>query len=153
MGFAARRGIQVRGHTMLWHEHNPDWLVQEISPGNAEHLLASHIQAVAAHCRDRVVQWDVVNEVLDPVAGGALGLRDTLWSQAMGPRFLDVAFHACADADPMPLRCINDFGLDYTWPEHEKKRADMLALLSRMQARRRAGAGAGHPGASGGGRE
>ncbi len=134
MGFAARRGIQVRGHTMLWHEHNPDWLVQEISPGNAEHLLASHIQAVAAHCRDRVVQWDVVNEVLDPVAGGALGLRDTIWSQAMGPRFLDVAFHACAAADPIPLRCINDFGLDYTWPEHEKKRADMLALLSRLRA-------------------
>ena len=22
MGFAARRGIQVRGHTLLWHEHN-----------------------------------------------------------------------------------------------------------------------------------
>ena len=112
MAFAARRGIQVRGHTMLWHEHNPAWLVQDITPTNAEHLLTTHIHAVANHCRDKVVQWDVVNEVLDPVAGGPLGLRDTIWSQAMGPRFLDVAFHACAAADPLPLRCINDFGLD-----------------------------------------
>ncbi len=134
MAFAARRGIQVRGHTMLWHEHNPAWLVQQITPGNAERLLSSHIQAVAEHCRDKVVHWDVVNEVLDPAAQGALGLRDTIWSQAMGPRFLDVAFHACAAADPAPLRCINDFGLEYTWPIHEKKRRDMLALLARLRA-------------------
>ena len=135
IAFASRRAIQVRGHTMLWHEHNPDWLQAEITPGNAERLLASHIQAVAAHCRDRVVQWDVVNEVLDPEQGRPFGLRDTIWSKALGPNLLDVAFHACAAADPLPLRCVNEFGFDYTWPEHERKRAAMLALLSRMVAR------------------
>ena len=134
MAFAARRGIQVRGHTMLWHEHNPEWLVAGLNPGNAEALLAAHIHGVTAHCRDRVVQWDVVNEVLDPTANRPFGLRDTLWSRAMGPNLLDVAFHACAESDPMPLRCINDYGLDYTWPEHEKKRQDMLTLLARMKA-------------------
>ncbi len=134
MAFAARRGIQVRGHTMLWHEHNPDWLVAELDSRNAERLLSAHIHGVTAHCRDRVVQWDVVNEVLDPTAGRPFGLRDTLWSKAMGPELLSVAFHACADSDPLPLRCINDFGLEYTWPEHERKRQDMLALLARMKA-------------------
>ncbi len=39
MAFAARRGIQVRGHTLLWHEHNPKWLVDELTPANAERLL------------------------------------------------------------------------------------------------------------------
>ncbi len=136
MTYAARRGIQVRGHTMLWHEHNPAWLVDEIGPHNAERLLATHIGAVAAHCRDKVVQWDVVNEVLDPAAGNPVGLRDTIWSQALGIGLLDVAFHACATADPLPLRCINDYGLDYTWTDHERKRADMLELLSGMTARR-----------------
>ena len=135
MGFAARRGIQVRGHTMLWHEHNPAWLVQEITPRNAEHLLTTHIHAVAGHCRDKVVQWDVANEVLDPMVDRQSGLRDTIWLQAMGPGYLDVAFHACAAADPLPLRCINEFGMDYTWPEHERKRADMLSLLQAMKAR------------------
>lgn len=134
MAFAERRGIQVRGHTMLWHEHNPDWLVATLNSTNAEKLLAAHIHGVTSHCRDRIVQWDVVNEVLDPTANRPFGLRDTLWSQAMGPNVLDVAFHACAEADPLPLRCINDYGLDYTWPEHEKKRQDMLALLARMKA-------------------
>ncbi len=134
MAFASRRGIQVRGHTLLWHEHNPDWLVQELNPGNAQSLLTAHIRAVTAHCRDRLVHWDVVNEVLDPTANRPFGLRDTIWSRAMGPDLLSVAFHACAESDPLPLRCINDYGLDYTWPEHEKKRQDMLALLARMKA-------------------
>ena len=134
MAFAARRGIQVRGHTMLWHEHNPDWLVAELNPQNAERMLNAHIRGVTAHCRNRVVQWDVVNEVLDPTANRPFGLRDTVWSRAMGPDLLDVAFHACAEADPLPLRCINDYALEYTWPEHEKKRQDMLALLARMKA-------------------
>jgi endo-1,4-beta-xylanase len=134
MAFAARRGIQVRGHTMLWHEDNPEWLVATLTSANAEALLTAHIKAVTAHCRNRVVHWDVVNEVLDPKDNRPFGLRDTLWSRAMGPELLDVAFHACAESDPLPLRCINDYGLDYTWPEHEKKRQDMLALLSRMKA-------------------
>ena len=134
MAFAARRGIQVRGHTLLWHEHNPDWLVAELNAGNAEKLLRAHIDAVTTHCRNRLVHWDVVNEVLDPTANRPFGLRDTLWSRAMGPDLLSVAFHACAESDPLPLRCINDYGLDYTWPEHEKKRQDMLALLARMKA-------------------
>ena len=47
---------------------------------------------------------------------------------------MNIAFHACAESDPQPLRCINDYGIDYTWPEHEQKRQDMLALLSRMKA-------------------
>ncbi len=134
MAFAQRRGIQVRGHTLLWHEHNPDWLVAELNAGTAESLLSRHIQAVTSHCRDRLVHWDVVNEVLDPTANRPFGLRDTVWERAMGPELLSVAFHACAESDPLPLRCINDFGLDYTWPEHEKKRRDMLALLARMKA-------------------
>ncbi|WP_158743341.1 endo-1,4-beta-xylanase [Acidisphaera sp. L21] len=134
MEFAGRRGIQVRGHTLLWHEDNPDWLVKDLTSANAETLLTAHIKGVMAHCRNRVVHWDVVNEVLDPKSDRPFGLRDTIWSRAMGPDLLDVAFHACAEADPLPLRCINDFGLEYTWPEHEKKRQDMLALLSRMKA-------------------
>jgi endo-1,4-beta-xylanase len=134
MGYAARRGIQVRGHTMLWHEANPAWLLDELNPRNAESLLTAHIRAVANHCRNRIVQWDVVNEVLEPKDGLPFGFRDTIWHRALGPRMLDVAFHACAEADPEPLRLINDYGIEYTWPEHERKRQDMLALLARLKA-------------------
>ena len=134
MAFAARRGIQTRGHTLLWHQHNPQWLLDELTPASAERLLTYHVEAVTRHCRDRVVQWDVVNEVLEPKDGQPFGFRDTPWYRAMGQGFLHTAFHACAEADPLALRFINDYGLEYGWPEHDAKRQDMLALLSRMQA-------------------
>ena len=134
INFASRRAIQVRGHTMLWHEDNPKWLLDTLTRDNAENLLTSHIQALTSHCRDHVIHWDVVNEVLAPEDDKPFGMRDTLWFRALGPELLAVAFHTCAAADPAPLRCINDYGLDYTWPEHERKRQAMLALLARMKA-------------------
>ncbi len=134
MAFAARRGIQTRGHTLLWHEHNPQWLLDTLTPATAERLLSRHIQAVTRHCRDRVVQWDVVNEVLHPQDALPFGFRDTPWYRAMGPAFLRTAFHACAEADPLALRFINEYGLEYSWAEHETKRQDMLALLARLRA-------------------
>jgi endo-1,4-beta-xylanase len=82
-----------------------------------------------------VVHWDVVNEVLMPKDGKPLGLRDTIWTRALGPDCIDIAFHACAEADPAALRCINDYGLEYEWAEEETKRQAMLALLARLKAR------------------
>lgn len=133
--YARQRSLQMRGHTLLWHGGNPAWLADTITPANAERLLTRHIETVVGHTRNQVVQWDVVNEVIWPQDGHPLALRDTLWSRAMGPAMLDVAFHACAEADPTPLRFINDYGLDYNWVEDNRKRQAMLTLLSDMQAR------------------
>ena len=136
MAFAARRSIQVRGHTMLWHEDNPKWLVDELTQGNAERLLTDHIKTITTHFKDHMVHWDVVNEVLDPKDGKPFGFRDTLWYRALGPALMEVAFHACAEAEPLALRFINDYGMEYTWPEHEAKRQAMLALLERMRVQK-----------------
>ncbi len=135
MDYARRRSLQVRGHTLLWHGGNPDWLAATLTPANAERLLTRHIETVVNHTRHRVVQWDVANEVVWPQDGKPLAQRDTLWSRAMGPAMLDVAFHACAEADPEPLRFINEYGLDYNWVEDDRKRHAVLTLLSDMKAR------------------
>ncbi len=135
MSFAERHAIMVRGHTLLWHADNPDWLKDSINPGNAKKLLLDHIHTVAAHCRNRVVHWDVVNEVVWPQDNKPFGLRDTLWTKALGADCIDIAFHACAETDPGPLRCLNDYGLDYDWDEDEKKRQAVLDLLTRLKGR------------------
>lgn len=135
MTYAARHGQRVRGHTLLWHQANPPWLAETLTSENAEKLLAAHISTVVRHFRGRLIHWDVVNEVLRPEDGKPGGLRDSLWFRALGPRMLDVAFHACAEADPHALRVINDYGLDYALPDEEKKRAAMLELLAAMKSR------------------
>ena len=135
VGFAQHHALAMRGHALMWHQANPDWLADTLTPANGAKLLRDHIHTVVTHFRRQVVHWDVVNEVLSPTPGAALGLRETLWTKALGESCIDTAFHACAEADPMPLRCINDYGLDYTWKEDEAKRQAMLALLVRLQAR------------------
>ncbi len=135
MAYARQQSMQVRGHTLLWHEDNPKWLETTITPANAEKLLTDHIRAVAGHCRNRLVQWDVVNEVLWPEDNKPLALRDTIWTRTMGPAALEVAFHTCAETDPTPLRFINEFGLDYDWDTDNRKRDAMLALLHYLRDR------------------
>lgn len=135
MTFADHNRLRVRGHTLVWHEGNPEWLVEKLTPRNAERLLVRHIHEVVGHFRGRLVHWDVVNEPLQPDDGRADALRDTLWLRALGPRYLDIAFHACAEADPGALRVLNDFGMDYALPWQERRRGAMLALVSDLLAR------------------
>ncbi len=135
MAYARQHSLQVRGHALLWHEDNPKWLETTITPANAEKLLTDHIRTVAGHCRNRVVHWDVVNEVLWPEDNKPLALRDTIWTRTMGPAALEVAFHVCAETDGTPLRFINEFGLDYDWDTDNRKRDAMLALLQYLRDR------------------
>jgi endo-1,4-beta-xylanase len=135
MDFAARNRLGVRGHTLVWHEANPPWLAAALTPRTAEALLTGYIATVAGHFRGRVMHWDVVNEPIHPEDGPAFGLRDTLWLRALGPRYLDLAFHACAAADPGALRCINEFGVDYAIDWQARRRAALLELLAALLAR------------------
>lgn len=133
--WAARRAIQVRGHALLWHLDNPPWLAEELQPANAERLLATHIRTVAGHFRRKLVHWDVTNEVIRVQDGQPGGFRDTPWFRALGPRFLDVAFGACAATDPAALRFMNEDEVDYGWSDHQRKRGAVLEQLAAMRAR------------------
>jgi endo-1,4-beta-xylanase len=136
VSWAHDHAIQVRGHTLLWHKGNPDWLEAACSgPGPAEMTLRGHIQVVCGHFRDRLAHWDVVNEVIQPAAGQRGGFQDSLWFRALGPDLLDIAFSACAEADPAALRVMNEDQMDYAWAPHVRKRQAVLETLAAMRAR------------------
>jgi endo-1,4-beta-xylanase len=136
MAYAAHHGLRVRGHTLAWHQSNPDWLTQSITPANAEQLLTGHIRGVVSHFRHRIVQWDVVNEVIAPEDGKPRGLRDTIWYRNLGPAYIDIAFHTCAANDPGALRVLNEYGLEASAPWEEAKRGAMLSLLADLTSRK-----------------
>jgi endo-1,4-beta-xylanase len=133
--FAQKHRMRVRGHTLVWHEANPPWLEAALSPKTGEALLAGYIANVCGHFRGKLAHWDVVNEVLHPEDGQPLGLRATPWLQALGPRYLDLAFHAAAEADPGALRVLNEFGVDYALPWQQTRRVALLTLLQTLLAR------------------
>ena len=135
MSYAAHTRKRVRGHTLCWHEANPPWLENALTPSTGAALLGGYIAAVAGHFRGRLAHWDVVNEPLHPEDGQPLGLRDTPWLRALGPAYLDIAFHAAAAADPGALRVLNEFGVDYAIPWQEKRRVALLDLLSTLLGR------------------
>src|SRR4051812_12016190 len=68
VNFAFSNGIQVRGHTLLWHRTAPDWFFagDQSAPANyragVQSRLHDYIFAVVQHFPN-VYAWDVVNEV------------------------------------------------------------------------------------------
>jgi endo-1,4-beta-xylanase len=76
--FAARHGMKVRGHTLVWHRQNPKWLTDgNFSSTELARILEEHIKTVVGHYRGRIFAWDVVNEAFDELQPGAL--RSTIW--------------------------------------------------------------------------
>ena len=112
VAFAKQHGLAVRGHTLLWGSHTPDWFWQgaDGQPATREQVLQrlkQHIATVVGHYRGRVYAWDVVNEAIDPNQSSCL--RDDRWMQVVGPDYLAVAFRAAHAADPQARLFINDF--------------------------------------------
>jgi endo-1,4-beta-xylanase len=106
VGFAEEHGMNVKGHTLVWHGATPRW-VDELSPPELRIAFEDHIRTVAGHYRGRVAVWDVVNEAIDDTTGG---LRDTVFLRALGPGYVAEAFRLAREADPDALLVYNDYG-------------------------------------------
>jgi endo-1,4-beta-xylanase len=129
VSFAEKNGMSVRGHNLCWHNSMPDWLAKVATKDNAAQILEGHIAAVAGHYAGKLHSWDVVNEAIEVADGRADGLRNSLWMQLLGERYLAIAFAAAQRADAKALLTYNDYGLDGDSEYHEKRRKVALALL------------------------
>lgn len=109
--FAAAHGQHVRGHTLLWHNQNPDWITGgDHSPQELRRLLRTHIQTVVGRYAGRIQHWDVVNEIVDD--DGRLRTEQNPWLGALGPDIIAEAFIWAHEADPDALLFGNDFDVE-----------------------------------------
>ncbi len=110
--FAQAHDMKVRGHTLVWGRHNPEWLNgADYNPGMLSELLRDHITKVVQHYRGKVFAWDVVNEALDENGE----LRSSIWYDrpgiglaGKGPAYIEQAFRWAHAADPDVLLFYND---------------------------------------------
>ena len=106
VAFAEENGMMVRGHTLAWHSQNPPWLIAgNYSRDEAIAILRDHIATVVGRYKGRIAEWDVVNEAIDDQGRP----RDTLWSQMIGPDYIEMAFRFAHEADPDAKLFYNDY--------------------------------------------
>jgi endo-1,4-beta-xylanase len=136
IAFAKSNGKAVRGHTLCWYGGMPAWTKGIATRLEAERELVTHIERVAGNYAGRIPSWDVVNEAIahDPASQGVW--RDTIWSRLLGPEHIDIAFRTAAAADPKAELVYNDYDLETVDPREERRRAEVLNLVRRLQDRR-----------------
>ncbi len=109
VSYAAANGMQVRGHTLVWHQQLPEWLTSgNYSRDELIAILRHHIETVAGRYRGHVWAWDVVNEAFE--SDGSL--RDSLWLRGIGPEYIEMAFRWAHQADPDALLFYNDYAAE-----------------------------------------
>jgi endo-1,4-beta-xylanase len=108
VAFAQQNAMKVRGHTLVWHNQNPNWLSK--GAWTRATLLAAmkaHISGVLSHFKGKIIEWDVVNEAFDDNGAGAR--RSSFWQTAIGNDYIDSAFVYAHQADPAALLFYNDY--------------------------------------------
>ncbi|WP_432930359.1 endo-1,4-beta-xylanase [Microbispora sp. CA-135349] len=105
--WAVRNGKRVRGHALLWHSGQPQWLLT-LSGAALRQAMTDHINGVMAHYKGKIYAWDVVNEAF---ADGS-GARRNSNFQRTGDDWIEAAFRTARAADPAAKLCYNDYAIE-----------------------------------------
>ena len=113
--FATDHGLNVRGHTMLWHNQQPDWLADgDWDTDGLSAVVHEHVTTVMERYRGRISAWDVINE---PLEDHGPRMRRSLWYEVLGPDYIAKTLYSAHDADPDARLYINEFGIERAGPK------------------------------------
>jgi endo-1,4-beta-xylanase len=108
--FAQRNRQAVRGHTLLWHSQNPEWLEEgDFTPEELRAILEDHITTVVGRYRGKIQQWDVANEIFDEDGEYR---TENIFIRELGPEIVLDAFRWAHEADPRAKLFLNDYGVE-----------------------------------------
>jgi endo-1,4-beta-xylanase len=115
--FARRNKQEVRGHTLLWHSQNPEWLEKgNFTDRQLRRILRDHIRTVVGRYKGQIYQWDVANEIVkDDGSGlrvGPTAQGGNIWITRLGPGIIADAFRWAHQADPEAKLFFNDYGVE-----------------------------------------
>lgn len=131
VGLAERHGMEIRGHTLVWHSQTLPWVTSDgykNDKGNGGKgytrdellkIMKDHITTVMTRYKGKIREWDVVNECLDDNQSivysqpSKYNMRKSVWYNVIGEDFLDSAFVYAHRADPEAILYINDYGADF----------------------------------------
>jgi endo-1,4-beta-xylanase len=132
--FSARQAMVMHGHTLVWHQMNPDWVVRLESAGQGRRALERHIETLVSRYSAKIWAWDVVNEPIEPKDGLEHGYRNSLWHRLLGIEYVDLAFRLARTVDSAAPLSLNEYGFEYADAESQSRRESILALLQKLRA-------------------
>lgn len=121
MAFAQANRQEVRGHTLLWHSQNPQWVVETSADWTCEEardVLEEHITTVVGRYAGEIYEWDVANEIFqDEFDSGGVRLRTDrnpfLSACSEDPvGLIGDAFRWAHAADPDAVLFLNDYNAE-----------------------------------------
>ena len=121
VNFAEANNMSVRGHTLLWHSQNPQWVMDGYKSwtcDQAKEILKDHITTVVGHFAGKIYQWDVANEIFhDTWDPQGVTLRTDqnpfLYACSSDPvGLLEDAFRWAHAADPHAVLFLNDYAAE-----------------------------------------
>jgi endo-1,4-beta-xylanase len=131
VSWAERHGLLFRGHCLVWWNALPDWFASYVTPANAKQVMTDHINRVVKHYAGRVYSWDVVNEPI--FSDGPDGVRRKPWGDLVGTDYIEIAFRTAHAADPKARLVLNECYIEHDTPAEIQRRAQLLALVTRLK--------------------
>lgn len=131
VAFAQKNNMKVRGHTLVWGNRNPYWLIWD-QKGNTVHRtvlearLKAHIMNVVGKYKNKIYAWDVVNEAI--YDNNKEFLKPTVWYKILGEEYIYKAFQYTHKADSNALLFYNDYDA-----EQPSKRDRIVKLIKQMK--------------------
>jgi endo-1,4-beta-xylanase len=155
--FALNNGMELAGHTLVWHSQTPNWVFAGTNPPpNASPTTAGGpargfggsgrgpytgprasreelLERMREHIHTVVGRYKGKIKVWDVVNeaiadGGTNVLRNSLWLEIIGPDFIAKAFQFAHEADPDAILRYNDYSL-----ENPGKRRKLITLIQSLQ--------------------
>lgn len=122
--FAKSRDQLVHGHTLVWYTNLPGWIKRSALHERETHMR-EFIDRVLQRYADDVPIWDVVNESLEDDGS----LRNSIWHEAMGPSYIDIAFRQARQSAPDAILLYNEYDVAYAGP----KSSAMVDLMQTLK--------------------
>lgn len=126
VAFAAKHGMKVKGHCLVWHAQLPWYVNARMSPEELRRAMQDHIRTLVGHYKGRIYAWDVVNEAVDD----GDGLRKTLFLSKLGEGYIAEAFRLAHEADPQAMLIYNDYGAEGLGGKSDR----VYALVKKLRA-------------------
>jgi len=121
---AKARRQAVHGHTLIWHRQLPSWIRQS-APEDRETHMREFIQRVLNRYSQDIPLWDVVNEALEEDGT----YRQSIWFEAMGADFIDIAFRQARESAPDATLIYNEYDVSFDGPKAD----GMMRLLQSLR--------------------